>query len=245
MGIARKKGSLINGPVACAHSKPQTAYAIFVVMITRIRLARENDTARLSAVERSAAQRFKMVPGLEWVAEGSVLGEAVHLDCIRAGTCWVAVDELDSPVGFLSAEAVAERELHIREMSVHEAFQGYGIGRALLEAAIEWAAIHHLAALTLTTFHDVPWNAPFYSRIGFKALAISGLDERLSALLREEVEEGFVEGTRCAMRLSLDDAVTCAQRRPHRRGGFLPRRNGNATIKVCAGSGRDGNSSRG
>jgi GNAT superfamily N-acetyltransferase len=176
-------------------------------VIARIRLARENDTALLSVVERSAALLFQMVPGLEWIAEGGVLGEAVHLGCIRGGTCWVAVDEHDAPVGFLSAEAVAERELHIHEMSVSEAFQGYGIGRALLGAAIEWTMTHHLAALTLTTFRDVPWNAPFYSRIGFEVLRAFDLDERLSALLRKEIEEGFAEGSRCAMRLSLDDHV--------------------------------------
>lgn len=176
-------------------------------MIARIRLARENDTALLSVVERSAARRFQMVPGLEWLADGGVLGEAVHLRCIRGGTCWVAVDEHDSPVGFLSAEVVAEREFHIHEMWVSETFQGHGIGRALLEAAIEWAVIHHFAALTLTTFRDVPWNAPFCSRCGFEVLSVSGLDERLSGLLREEVEEGFAEGTRCAMRFSLDDPV--------------------------------------
>jgi GNAT superfamily N-acetyltransferase len=119
----------------------------------------------------------------------------------------VAVDEHDVPIGFLTAEAVAERELHIHEMSVGEAFQGQGIGRALLEEAIEWVATHHLAALTLTTFHDVPWNAPFYSRIGFEVLGVSDLDERLSALLRKEIEEGFAEGSRCAMRLSLNDRV--------------------------------------
>jgi uncharacterized small protein (DUF1192 family) len=62
-----------------------------------------------------------------------------------------------------------------------------------------------LAALTLTTFHDVRWNAPFYSRIGFEVLGVSGLNERLSGLLRKEIEGGFAEGTRCAMRLSLHD----------------------------------------
>ena len=119
----------------------------------------------------------------------------------------MAVDEHDSPVEFSSAEAVAERELHIHEMSVSKTFQAHGIGRALLEAAIEWAVIHHFVALTLTTFGDVPWNAPFYSRCGFKVLSVAGLDERLSGLLRKEVKEGFAEGTRCAMRLSLDDPV--------------------------------------
>ena len=174
-------------------------------MIARVRLARENDTAFLSVVERSAARLFQRVPGLEWVAESGVLGEAAHLGRISGGTCWVAVDEHDALVGFLSAEAVAERELHIHEMSVAEAFQGHGVGRALLGAAIGWAAAHRFAALTLTTFRDVPWNAPFYSRIGFEMLGASDLDERLCAVLRKEIEEGFAEGSRCAMRLSLND----------------------------------------
>ena len=181
-------------------------------MISRIRPARDSDAALLSAVERSAARRFQMVPGLEWVATGSVLGEAVHLRCIRAGTCWVAVDEPDFPVGFLSAEAAAERELHIHEMAVDEAFQGYGIGRALLGVAIGWAAAHRFATLTLTTFHDVPWNAPFYSRIGFEVLGASDLNERLSALLRKEIEGGFAEGSRCAMRLSLNHQTNSPSR---------------------------------
>jgi GNAT superfamily N-acetyltransferase len=132
-------------------------------MIDRIRPAREDDATLLPAIERSAAQSFRMSPALKWITEGDVLGEAVHLRRIRGGTCWVAVDEYDLPVGFLSAEAATERELHIYEMSVAERFQRHGLGRALLATAIEWAAAHHLAALTLTTFRDVPWNAPFYA----------------------------------------------------------------------------------
>jgi GNAT superfamily N-acetyltransferase len=149
-----------------------------------------------------------MMPGLEWVAESGVLDEAVHLGCIRGGTCWVAVNEHDILVGFLSAEAIAEHELHIHEMSVSEAFQGQGIGRALLEATIEWAVTHRLAALTLTTFRDVPWNAPFYSRLGFEVLSTSSLSARLAMLLQKEVEDGFAEGSRCVMHLPLDDRIS-------------------------------------
>lgn len=171
--------------------------------IVRIRLGRENDAALLPAVERSAARLFHTLSGLEWVAESEVLAEATHLNCIRRGTCWVGVDEQDVPIGFLSAEATAERELHIHELSVDQAYQGYGIGRALLGTAIDWATTHHLTALTLTTFRNVPWNAPFYSRVGFEVLGAPDLNERLSTLLRKGVKKGFAEGTRCAMRFSL------------------------------------------
>src|ERR1700722_737984 len=64
------------------------AIGIVVVVIARIRLAREDDTALLSLVERSAVRRFQTVPGLEWVAESDVLSEVLHLGCIRGGTCW-------------------------------------------------------------------------------------------------------------------------------------------------------------
>ena len=130
-------------------------------------------------------------------------GRRYILSRILASTCWVVVDDRDAPVGFLSAEIAAERELHIHEMSVAPAFQGRGAGRALLKATIEWAVAHDFAALTLTTFRDVPWNAPFYSRLGFEALSASSLSARLATLLQREVEDGFAEGSRCAMRLSL------------------------------------------
>ena len=158
-------------------------------------------------IERSAAQSFRKVRGLAWIADGPVLGEAVHLSRILRDMCWVVVDDGDSPVGFLSAETAAERELHIREMSVASAFQGRGAGRALLKTTIEWAAAHDFAALTLTTFRDVPWNAPFYGRLGFEMLSASNLNVRLATLLRQEVEDGFAEGSRCAMRLSFGDWI--------------------------------------
>jgi GNAT superfamily N-acetyltransferase len=177
-------------------------------MIGPVRLAREADATSLIEIERSAALSFRRVRGLEWIADGPVLGDAVHLACIRGGTCWVAVDALDAPVGFLSAETMAGRELHIHEMSVALAFQRRGARRALLKTAIEWAVARDFAALTLTTFRDVPWNAPFYSRSGFEVLSAPRLGDRLASLLRQEVEDGFAEGARCAMRLSLGDPAT-------------------------------------
>ena len=33
-----------------------------------------------------------------------------------------------------------------------------------------WARSHGYGAVTLTTYRDVPWNAPFYERLGFSVL---------------------------------------------------------------------------
>jgi hypothetical protein len=40
----------------------------------------------------------------------------------------------------------------------------------LLDRAAADAAAKGLRALTLTTFAEVPWNAPYYARCGFRVL---------------------------------------------------------------------------
>lgn len=64
-----------------------------------------------------------------------------------------------------------------------------------METAIEHARAQHLRAVTLTTFKHVPWNAPFYRRLGF---AIH-VDPRLETILADEYAHGFEPGSRCAM----------------------------------------------
>ncbi|WDG19623.1 GNAT family N-acetyltransferase [Microbacterium sp. Clip185] len=56
---------------------------------------------------------------------------------------------------------------HLEQVSVLPAFGGQGIGRALVEAAKDAARRAGYARLTLRTFADVPWNAPFYASAGF------------------------------------------------------------------------------
>ncbi|EPP7627932.1 hypothetical protein [Providencia rettgeri] len=49
----------------------------------------------------------------------------------------------------------------------------------------------------------MPWNAPYYQRLGFKILAINELTTELQAILQSEVEAGFAAEDRCAMAISL------------------------------------------
>lgn len=168
-----------------------------------IRTACAEDASFLPGIERSAAQLFRQIPSLSWIADDAVLPEETHLACMRAGTCWVATDEKDHPTGFLSAR-ICKKDLHILEMSVSRKKQGRGIGKALLHNACTWAKGHQMESVTLTTFQELPWNAPFYARMGFERLPDSSLNARLAFLLREEMENGFPVGTRCAMRLDLE-----------------------------------------
>lgn len=54
--------------------------------------------------------------------------------------------------------------------------------------------------MTLTTFRDVPWNAPFYARRGFELLDDTTIGERLQTILEKEAGHGLPRARRCAMR---------------------------------------------
>jgi len=55
------------------------------------------------------------------------------------------------------------------------------------------------SALTLTTFRDVPWNAPFYARLGFVEIAEPEEHLRLSSELENEARAGLKPAQRVAM----------------------------------------------
>jgi GNAT superfamily N-acetyltransferase len=159
------------------------------------------DTALLPAIEVAAGQSFLTIPGLEWIATDSVMSAKEHEALLETDFCYVAeVDQ--SVVGFIATD-VADTSLHIHEISVHPDWQGHGIGRDLIMTVIDAARPYGFAAITLTTFRDVPWNAPFYERLGFQILHSASCDDRLSAIVAAEVSNGLPGEQRCAMRYDL------------------------------------------
>ena len=170
-------------------------------MSVLIRLATPEDAPLLPDIERSAGQLFRQIAGLEWIAQDHVMMTDQHLPAIVAQTAWVACED-ETPVGFLSAERTLDI-LHICEVSVLASAMGRGIGRLLIEAATGAARASGLTALTLTTFRDVPWNEPYYQRLGFETVAAHDLDQRLVGILTDEISAGLPGDRRCAMRLNL------------------------------------------
>jgi GNAT superfamily N-acetyltransferase len=73
------------------------------------------------------------------------------------------------PVGFAHVTEAAGRA-HLEQLAVHPEAMGKGVGTTLLQAACDTAADAGFEELTLTTYADVPWNAPFYARRGFEAV---------------------------------------------------------------------------
>ena len=74
------------------------------------------------------------------------------------------------------------------------------IGRALLGHAAQRAASDGMPALTLTTFEHVPWNAPYYARLGFRILDDAEVTPGLRAIRQREAEIGLDRWPRVCMR---------------------------------------------
>jgi GNAT superfamily N-acetyltransferase len=167
-----------------------------------LRLARPEDAEAMPAIERAAADLFTHDPGLEGFDPDDTWEIPDLQRLIRRGHSLVAhVGE--EMAGFLVAQPFS-RELHIWEMNVHPRFGRRGIGAGLVRAAQIDARNTGFRALTLTTFRDLPWNAPFYGRLGFEEVTALDAHPRLAGELANEVDDGLPADRRCAMICFLD-----------------------------------------
>ena len=98
---------------------------------------------------------------------------------------------------------VVDGAAHVEQVSVHPDNARKGVGRALIEQAASWATAHDLRALTLTAYVDVPWNGPYYERLGFRYLALEDEAPGLRAIRSHEKTLGLDAWPRACMSRSL------------------------------------------
>jgi len=165
-----------------------------------VRLAGSEHLDQLPAIERAAATRFG-----DSLPE-SVLSHVTPVDNLAAaqpaGLLWVALETAGAPVGFAVA-SISGRRVHLDELDVLPAHGRKGIGSALVEAVEDYALKSDCTEITLTTFRDVPWNAPFYARVGFDLIPEQQLDAELLRRLSDEFALGLERSSRMAMRKPL------------------------------------------
>lgn len=164
----------------------------------RIRPAMTHELPVLQNIERAAGTAFRDL-GMAAVADDDPPALDVLDGYLRADRAWVACDAEGRPVGYLICEPV-DGALHIEQVSVHPDAARRGVGRALLAYAADRAREANLAALTLTTFTEVPWNAPYYSRLGFHTLDEAELTPGLRGIRAHEAELGLDRWPRVCMR---------------------------------------------
>jgi len=167
-------------------------------LAAEIGLAEPREVALLPEIERRACDLFLAIPVTASLP--SLLTPLTNLEAAqRAGLLWVARTG-GSPVGFALLEPLGDG-LHLEELDVLPEHGRKGIGRALVREVCRYAEAQR-SVLTLCTFRDVPWNAPFYERCGFRTLGDDELWPALSARVQEEAAHGLDRHLRVAMKFT-------------------------------------------
>lgn len=177
----------------------------------RIRAAEGADLARLAPIEARAAQRFLESPHPQ-MATFPLFDAGELAAMVDAGEVLVATDEDDTPIGFAVVGRLGS-EAYLHEIDVEPSWSRRGVGRALLGAVAEHARARGHDTLLLSTFSDVPWNAPFYARLGFVAVTPAPDEAAFVALSERERLSGLPMASRVIMRARLDAGALARSRR--------------------------------
>lgn len=161
-----------------------------------IRPATESDLSRLVEIEVEAGQLFHTV-GMSLVATDvpqiADLRKAVAADRIWTTTVG------DRLAGYISSEVV-DGNAHITQVSVAPDYSRRGLGKAMIDFVEAWGRTAGCPATTLTTFRDVPWNGPYYLRLGYQVLQESQIGPELARIIEDEASlPGIDPALRCAM----------------------------------------------
>lgn len=177
-----------------------------------LRLARLDEVPRLREIEEEASTRFL---GLGLIVDES-LDTCVPPDDVKRwiglGQVWAGCLESGLVVGMVMA---SERDgvAYIEEMDVLTQHGRRGLGGLLLARAGAWAQAQGHAAVTLSTFRDVPWNGPFYRKHGFRDLKPDEWTPDMSAIRGREMEQGLQVDVRVFMRRDLPPLMPKEARR--------------------------------
>jgi GNAT superfamily N-acetyltransferase len=166
-----------------------------------VREARPDELPALAAVERAAQALFAHA-GMPELADAPVLSLAEVERYAADGFVAVAEHPRDGVVGFVVVRPLGGAA-HVQELDVHPDHGRQGLGRVLLDRALAWARETGFATVTLSTFRDVPWNAPFYARVGFREVGPGDASPELQALRAEEPANGLDLARRVLMALAL------------------------------------------
>jgi GNAT superfamily N-acetyltransferase len=166
-----------------------------------IRPAIPEDVAVLPEVERLAGLLFKTYSGDLGIPEEMYENPnsvETFAAAQRAGRLWIATASGGELVGFAMVMEV-DGYAHLDELDVLPIHGGQGIGSALLATVCSWAKDTGYPAVTLRTFRDVPWNAPFYQSRGFRIVESAALSAAHLRLEASERQRGLRTDIRVTM----------------------------------------------
>jgi GNAT superfamily N-acetyltransferase len=182
--------------------RSNSAYSGCVTSTFSIRTAHAHELPLLAPLELRAAERFR----------DSVHAYAIDLPAFdpeelaelhRAGTVWVAVAAEEALLGFALGGWLGT-EPYLHELDVEPAHGRRGVGRALVRRVAAWAREAGGQSLLLSTFSDVPWNAPYYARLGFELVPLEDYSPTMRARRQSDGVAGMPVASRVMMRAGLE-----------------------------------------
>ena len=163
--------------------------------VAAVRVASADDLRAVPAVEHAADELFRSLGVLDLPPAASAASRAEAWRVLVVGR---------PVVGFAVLERV-DGDVHLEQLSVHPSAMRRGLGGALLAAAVDLARSAGARRVTLLTYADVPWNAPFYARHGWSETADLGPSLRELAASEGELRLAR-HGRRVAMARGVHEA---------------------------------------
>jgi len=172
-----------------------------------IRLATLSDLSMIREIEIVAGSRFIGTGLLDKFFNDSGDQKITTFDqtrlcaLVEKQQVWVVCHHAE-PVGFAIC-AIFGKAAFLEEIDVLPAHGRRGLATKLIEHACRWAANNGLECMDLCTFESVPWNGPFYKKLGFVILSPEEWSSEILAEREMEKVAGLPMETRIVMRLHL------------------------------------------
>ncbi len=171
-------------------------------MHLEVRAATPSDFDTIERIEEQADLLFfEAFQPKHWPPPSSAADRLAQGGFLLVGEAANPADGRRELVGFAHVIEAAGLA-HLEQVSVLPTFGRRGYGRTLVEAAMHAARGRGYHELTLRTYADLPWNAPFYRNLGFVPSRPRG--KFLLGLVEAERAEGLERfGSRVQMTVSL------------------------------------------
>lgn len=122
------------------------------------------------SIDRNIEERLGLIGGRDWRFR-----KLRHIDADVAGESARGVfvcEEAGEVVGYITTRIDgAARIGHIPNMAVHPGRQGRGIGRRLIDHALEFLRAEGMEAVRIETLEQNPVGSRFYPDVGFQEVA--------------------------------------------------------------------------
>ncbi|KAH7388641.1 hypothetical protein BKA66DRAFT_55064 [Pyrenochaeta sp. MPI-SDFR-AT-0127] len=129
-----------------------------------------------SIVEKEHVWVVDLPPAITHKATGDVLASSTDslgqppVKFAAEPVAFISIKIFDNELEGEEEDGVDQRTVFINQVSVDLKFGRKGLGKSLIQHIEIWAAAEGFKALDLTTFADVPFNRPYYERLGYRVL---------------------------------------------------------------------------